>query len=506
MAKKLIMKINIPTVMVSQHPDNASKPSWHTEAYIRDHDEVQECFNAFSKLGVSEYKWDWEGKFVDESVFERLVSTYPSFFHKNQLGRDKFLTFRLPDYRVHTEFRFGRALMGIISAAGLAKEIGFCSPPIFEAILSMTQSAEEIIAIQEAFIELASLKHPLYKTNLMKNLNIIPLFEDVYRIMDSATILDKYIHLHKSRFGVFPSYLRPYLARSDSALSSGIVPSVLAIKLALSKYAQFTKATGIKTFPIIGAGSLPFRGGSTPYSVRQFTKEYSGIKTMLVQSAFQYDFPQKDVLTAIGQIDRILPKSKALIISSKDEENIRKVIADFEPFYQKTVKKIGPTVYSIATYMPARRERLKHTGLLKYPREIQGVKIPRAINFTASLYSIGIPPEFIGVGRGLKAVKKHGNLSVIEKTYFNFHADLERAGHYLNKNVLSALAKKSIGWREIQEDIKIIEAYLGHRFMPETPEEKAHQVFSESIYERFTKGIEMTDLIEEAAVLRRSLG
>jgi phosphoenolpyruvate carboxylase len=496
----------IPTVMVSQHPDNASKPSWHTDAYIRDHDEVKECYYAFSKLGVSEYKWDWEGKFVDESVFERLISEYPTFFHKNQLGRDKFLTFRLPDYRVNTEFRLGRALMGILSAAGLAEEIGFFSPPIFEAILSMTQSAEEMIGIQEAFLELASLKNPLYKNSFMKNINIIPLFEDINRIMDSATILEKYIHLHKSKFGAFPSYMRPYLARSDSALSSGLVPSVLAIKLALSKYAKFSKDTGVKTFPIIGAGSLPFRGGSTPYSVKQFIKEYSGIKTMLVQSAFQYDFPEKDVLSAIKAIEKALPKSKALIVSSADERKIRRVINDFEPFYQKTVKKIGPTVYSIAIYMPARRERLKHTGLLKYPRMVQGVKVPRAINFTASLYSIGIPPEFIGVGRGIRSAKKNGNLSIVEKTYFNFHNDLEKAGGYLNKKVLSVLSKKSQGWKEIQEDVRIIEGYLGKKFEPKTPEEKAHQVFSESIYERFTQGIEMTDLIEEAAVLRRSLG
>lgn len=500
------MKRKIPTVMVSQHPDNASKPSWHTDAYIRDHDEVKECYFAFSELGVSEYKWDWEGKFVDESVFERLVSEYPSFFHKNQLGRDKFLTFRLPDYRVNTEFRLGRAFMGIISAAGLAQEIGFHSPPIFEAILSMIQSSEEIIAVQDAFSELTGLRNTLYKNSLIKNINIIPLFEDVSKIIDSSIILEKYVYLYKNKFRKLPSYIRPYLARSDSALSSGLIPSVLAIKIALSKYSKFTKDTGVETFPIIGAGSLPFRGGSTPSSVRQFMKEYSGVRTMLVQSAFQYDFPQKDVLSAIEKINKTLHKGKAQIISSEDEKNIKKIISDFEPFYQKTVKKIGPTIYSIATYMPARRERLRHTGFLKYPRYIQGVKVPRAINFTASLYSIGVPPEFIGVGRGLRTAKKNKSLSVIEKFYFNFHSDLKRAGRYLNKNVLSSLSKKSQGWRDIQEDVRIIEGYLGEKFEPKTPWEKAHQVFTESIYERFRNGVGMTDLIEEAAILRKSLG
>ena len=492
--------------MVSQHPDNASKPSWHTDAYIRDHDEVKECYFAFSKLGVNEYKWDWEGKFVDESVFERLVSEYPTFFHKNQLGKDKFLTFRLPDYRVNTEFRLGRALMGMISAAGLAQEIGFHSPPIFEAILPMTQSAQEMISIQEAFCELTNLKHALYKSSPLKKINVIPLFEDINKIMESSAILEKYIFLHKQKFKTEPSYLRPYLARSDSALSSGLVPSVLAIKVALSKYGEFTKNSGIKTFPIIGAGSLPFRGGLTPYFVTQFMKEFRGIKTMLIQSAFQYDFPQKDVLNAIEKINKTLCKTEALAISNKNEEKIKKVISDFEPFYKKTVTKIGPTIYSIATHMPARRERLRHTGLLKYPRLIEGVKVPRAINFTASLYSIGVPPEFIGVGRGLKEAKRSRNLPIVEKYYLNFHSDLRRAGRYLNKNVLSSLSKKSNGWKEIQTDIKIIEDYLGQKFAPETTQEKAHQVFTEGVYERFSNGTEMTDLIEEAAVLRRSLG
>jgi len=58
----------------------------------------------------------------------------------------------------------------------------------------------------------------------------------------------------------------------------------------------------VKTFPIIGAGSLPFRGGSTPYSSSAFIKEYQGIRTMLIQSAFQYDFPEKDVIAALGKI------------------------------------------------------------------------------------------------------------------------------------------------------------------------------------------------------------
>lgn len=498
----------IPTVMVSQHPDNAGKPYWHTEAYISDQYEVRECYLAFSKLGAAEYKWDWEGKFVDESVFERLISEYYSFFHKNPLGLEKFLTYRLPNFRVETEFRLGRALMGILSAAGLARHAGLHVPPLFEAILPMTESAQEVIAVQEAFRELAQLKHPLHrdKSSSLKHLEIIPLFESVDTIIQSSEILRAYIELHKKVFGFSPSYIRPYIARSDPALTAGMIPSILAIKVALSNFKKFEQRTHIKAFPIIGAGSLPFRGGLTPQTVKQFMKEYSGIRTLLVQSAFQYDFLVDDVISAIKRIDSLISKKQAKHVTAAEQAKVQEIIAYFEPVYQRTVKKIGALVYTVATCLPHRRERLRYNGFLKYPRMIGHVKIPRAIGFTASLYSLGIPPEFIGTGRCLKEAKSRGDLQLIEKLYFGLKQDLEQAGRFLNKEVLQKLAKQSSGWKEIQEDVKAIEQYLGHELKPATPEEKSHQAFTGEIFKRFSNGIYMTELIEEAGILRRSLG
>src|SRR3972149_5063225 len=149
----------IPTTMVSQHPDHANKPYWHDNEFISTNNESVECFLSYSDLGVSEYKWDWEGKLVDESVLERLFSGHLDYFTKNPLGKEKFLTFRLPNPKVETEFRLGRAFAGILSASQLAKQIGLNSPPIFEVILPMTESAIEMIEIQEAFSEMAQLKH-----------------------------------------------------------------------------------------------------------------------------------------------------------------------------------------------------------------------------------------------------------------------------------------------------------------------------------------------------------
>ena len=118
------MTRKIPATIASQHPDHAHKPYWYKEAFITTNNETEETFRAFSELGIDEYKWDWEGKFVDEGVIERLFSQHYDYFKQQQLGIDKFLTFRLPNPKGETEVRLGRAFMGILSAAVLAKKIG----------------------------------------------------------------------------------------------------------------------------------------------------------------------------------------------------------------------------------------------------------------------------------------------------------------------------------------------------------------------------------------------
>ncbi|HUC20582.1 MAG TPA: phosphoenolpyruvate carboxylase, partial [Candidatus Polarisedimenticolaceae bacterium] len=114
------MKRKIPTTMVSQHPDHANVPFWHDREFIRTNYEPREAYFMFAELGVDEYKWDWEGKLVDESVMERLFSDYYDYFKKHPIGHEKFITFRLPNPKVDTEFRVGRAFMTILSSSVLA--------------------------------------------------------------------------------------------------------------------------------------------------------------------------------------------------------------------------------------------------------------------------------------------------------------------------------------------------------------------------------------------------
>lgn len=492
--------------MVSQHPDHANPPYWSNAAYIRNQDEIGEAHSSFFDLGVSEYKWDWEGKFVDEAVVERLLSEYFEDFKKMPLGKEKFLTFRLPNPKVETEFRLGRAFMGILGAAGLAEATHLHSPPLFEVILPMTESAAELIAIQEAFREISSLKHPLLKiasASQLEILEVIPLFEDIDTIMNSDDILEEYIEYHLKIFGKKPEYIRPYVARSDPALNAGVVPTVLSIKIALSRYNELAQKTGVKMFPIIGSASLPFRGGLTPYSVDQFVNEYKGIRTALLQSAFRYDYPLEDVRKAIHELEEKLPQTTAVHIPDTEIRELTTIIPVFAKAYMEVIEGIAGEINTIAGVLPKRRERVQHTGLFGYSRGVGSVRLPRAIGFTAALYSLGVPPEFIGTGRALQQIKTP---ELVEKYFLSFRNEIKRAGRFINKENLSMLAATNPSWKKVHEDVKALEQYLGSEFAPETAEEKEHKEVTSKIYKELQHHSVSPSLVEEAGKLRHSLG
>lgn len=485
--------------MGTQHPDHANIPFWHTEAFIPSSREVTECFLSFSELGISEYMWDWEGKMVDEAVLDRLFMDHTDYFHQHQVGKDKFLTFRLPNPKVETEYRLGRAFIGMLSASGLARHMDYAHDPLFEVILPMTETAHEMIHIQEAFREMTSLSHPLLKFGETTHIELIPLFETIDTIANSFKILSEYVELHQQHFGFKPTYIRPFIARSDPALNSGMIPTVLSIKIALQSMQQFEEKKGIALYPIIGAASLPFRGGLTPYTVKAFLNEYKGVKTTTIQSGFKYDYPKADVIKAIQEIEQTIGKQTPDKLDPTLELSLREVMKEFQAGYQERIESIAPVINTVASFLPKRRERVQHVGLFGYSRGVGKVKLPRAIGFTAALYSLGIPPEFIRTGKNIKQAG-------VDELYHNFHSDMVSSGAYLNRQVLASLAKKISGFDQIQSDIHELEHYLEVDFGPKTDEAKEHQELTTEIYQAMEEGTVPMELIERAGKIRKSLG
>ena len=107
--------------------------------------EIQEAYYAFSHLGCDEQMWDCEGKEVDGFVVKKLLTKYESFFRKNRLGKDFFITLRVPNPTIEKE----EAKILLETLESIPKSFDTAKlfyqdniSPIFEVILPMTSSAK----------------------------------------------------------------------------------------------------------------------------------------------------------------------------------------------------------------------------------------------------------------------------------------------------------------------------------------------------------------------------
>lgn len=496
----------IPTSMATQHPDNAAAPYWQKSAFVSTAAELKEAYLCFSDLGIDEYNWDWEGKFVDEAVVDRLLHKHFEYFAQHPLGNKKFLTFRLPNPRVEKQFRLARAFMVIVTSSQLAQSLGFTNDPIFETILPLTESATEVIELQKAYRDLVSIDHRLLRmSDGLQHIEIIPLFEQVDTMMHSDNLLRSYISKHVDVFRKKPEYLRPYCARSDPALNSGLVPTMLALRVAFSSYESVERETGVKLFPMVGTGCLPFRGGVTPHTIDETLRSYAGAATLTVQSAFRYDYPQQVVRQAIKALHDKLPRQKAVLVAEQERNMIADAISLFEQPYRHTVEQLAPLINRISRDVPRRRERVQHIGIFGYSRGVGSVSLPRAIPFTAALYSLGIPPELIGTGAGLRALKKQGLLNEVMHHYPNVKTDMERAGYFVNKTVVVQLEKDGI--EGLSDDVAAIEQVLGIELGPKTSEQQEHVDMAARLYAKAkNERADLSRMIGYGGKIRKSLG
>ena len=499
--------IKIPKTMATQHPDNARAPYWERDGdgFISSREEIVECVDTFRNLGIEEFMWDWEGKFTDEAVIDRLFHHYLSYLKKNPLGLKKRLTFRIPNIWQEKGYSLIRSLMVILTSEDFARDLKLHSPPLFEIILPMTENAEQLIFIQKSFRDLARLKSRMF-SKFKKNteyIRIIPLFEGVDTQINAKKILKKYLELHKKTFSFIPQTLRVFIARSDPAMVSGLIPTVFANKIALSDMRELEKEYGIKIFPIIGAGSLPFRGGLNPSNIKKFSMEYPGISTITIQSAFRYDYPLPRVKQAIKYYIK-RPFGKSQIIPEEDRKKLIRLIALLETNYKSELNSVVKDLKFIFGAFPARRERHLHIGLLAYGRKLGNIKLPRAITFTGSFYSLGVPPEFLGIGTLSKISSE--DLSLVKDYYKNCAHDIVHAGKFLNWENLENLGTKNFAWRKIKDNIKNSEKVLGLKYRARNARLKLYAKLTSRLLVSKANRKKVSKLIAQSGILRKSLG
>ncbi len=503
---------SIPRTMATQHPDNARAPYWHHSALVTAAEEVKESVVSWRELGCEEVKWDWEGKLVEETVLERLFSTETQYFAQHPLGSAHFLTFRIPHPAKEKGGRYWRALTSVATAQALVEQLSLDRSPMMEVILPMTTSAEEIIRVHQDLEELTIYYASKFKVSTPTQpsaLQVIPLVESIEALSQYDRIIEGYTDWYAHHFKQKLISFRPYIARSDPALQSGLLAAVLVSKLALSRIHEVGRKKAVEMYPIIGVGSLPFRGGLSPITASEMEKEYQGVATFTIQSAFRYDYDSQIVRKSI-KVMNSAPFRTAPQLTKEEEDFLHRSIAIASHSYQQALAPLLPLFPLVSPFIPKRRERFSsQNSVFAYDRTTQGVSLPRAISFTAILYSIGLPPELLGMGSALHEIAQLSKgTKFLEQLYPSLASHLQTAGHYLNKENLAQLIKKYPSLQKVAEDIRRTEELLGIEFEPTTSEEQQHyQLSSEIISQLFSaQTTQLVTNIEQAAKLRKSIG
>ena len=424
--------IKIPRCMSTQHPDNVNSPFFSQSTELGGEDEIKESYYAFSHLQSDEQMWDCEGKEVDNYVVKKLLTTYDTFFRERILGKDKFLTLRVPNPTVErAEAKILLETLESIPRSYDAAKLfyGEDIAPIFEVILPMTASAACLNRVYKYYSDfiIDRQKKSFNQGDITiadwigefkpDRIQVIPLFESKEHMLNSHVITGEY--MKNKNF----THQRVFLARSDPAMNYGLVSAVLLNKIALKKLYGLSEETGIPIYPIIGVGSAPFRGNLRPQTVDHVCEEYPSVHTFTIQSSFKYDNHPEEVVSAVQQLLANRTKKPVDI----DEERSLDIIKRYADEFIKQVRELAPVINEVAQYVPKRRKRKLHIGLFGYSRMMDELVLPRAITFTASLYSLGVPPEILGIN-----ALTPDDLKYIRSVYLHFDDDIRAALEFCN--------------------------------------------------------------------------
>jgi phosphoenolpyruvate carboxylase, archaeal type len=490
---------DIPRLMSTQHPDNATLPFFIGGDVIEGEDEIQEAYYVSSHLGCDEQMWDFEGKEGDQYAVKKLLSRYDEHFSDNRIGEDFRLTVRGPNPDV--EGSEAKILLEILesiprsfdAAQLFAKDQDLpLVAPIHEVIIPMVTDAEQVNAVHEYYESFVAGKDSdeIWDGRTIEEwvgsfdpsaIGVIPLIEERDAMLRAHEIVRDYAQAHEQ------DSVRVFLARSDPALNYGSVAADLINKLALQRLYRMAEQTDIEVHPILGAGSAPFRGNLTPNRAKAVTEAYPEVETFTVQSAFKYDYPVETVRDGIETLRNAALGSAPPPI---DERQALDIIDRTADAYGAQVDQIATTVNRLSAHVPGRRARKLHVGLFGYSREVGENALPRAIGYTASLYSVGCPPTLLGAH-----ALTDQDIAFLEDAFPSYFELLRDAARYYNPRCTELLPLDTEPLRTASE---LVEA--------ETNEK--HRLATNQAIDAFQRGDEdaLSSAIRRAARERRFLG
>ena len=483
MAEEPLLKlIGVPFAMATQHPDSANKGFSAQE-------EVSEALLDLLPLseggfGCDEKMVDYEGKLTPYQqmswIVEELIKA------GLEPGRDFILTPRVPAEKLEEAERQIFVLVGVMLANRYSIEKGG-GQAIRYIVHPMSESPQELLVLQRRVVKIQRFAEEELGLRGAEPPKIIPLIEEVIRHLHTDKLLEGFHANVSKQLGVLYDHYRVFLGKSDAALGYGHLASSISLVVAISKAYRWGRGEDVRIYPIIGVGKPPFRGHLAPHAVEKFVEQYRGYYTVTIQTALRYDTPREDYVQTlkvlrehVGEEPRILARDDERILAEAARIATRE--------YLRFLLQVADMVYTVSRHVPKRRERVPTE---QYGRDISPslafasdpsllanakstLPLPRAIRFTASMYTMGVPPALIGLGRGLEAIRKRMGESVYEmvlKLLPLLPLDVEFELRWWFPDVARSYMSES-AYKLIEEDVRLVREIFGVEPEPAPPEYK----------------------------------
>ncbi len=477
----------IPLLMATQHPDSTVK--------VPTSREVEEAIESFTIFGCDEVMVDYEGKLTPYHQPEWIVEK--AFEQGLKIGREFLISIRTPNDRLEETSRHIHSLMTALLTNAKAYRLGL-EPSVKYVIIPMMEDPIHAMIVQRRLLKLQTFGEEELGLRPGYMCLTMPLLETVNKHLRIHQIVEAFRISVLKYLGIHLEYLRVFLGKSDAALLKGHIASTLSLKIALSRLNKWGEEEYVEVYPIIGMGKPPFRGYLTPSNIDRWVKEWRGYRTVTIQSALRYNTEKKDYEYLKNRL-AMNRTSKAATLDEEDEKNLIKIIEETSKAYTQKIKEISDIVLKVSEYIPNTRERI---SFKEYGRRKGETILPRAITFTATCYTIGLPPTLLDLPALNKLLSRF--YEILTETY-NVLPDYEYDLSYYNEEILSKWLPKET-YEKICSEIRETINSLG--LSPKQHVDEEYWVYAEKVYENISQGNiqEASKHILQMAEMRGFLG
>ena len=413
-------------------------------------------------------------------------------------------------------YRFREILLGIAAANNVLNRTPHV-PPIRDLIIPQVNNQR---VLKSARATISALRKAFPDTHKdLSGIKLVPLIENTNALVNIRE--NVLVHLDAIRGDSFEEYVRIMLAMSDTSMESGTLATVACLRYALAEIYHFAVEKNTTILPILGGGTLPFRGLQTPDNICNILQNLPASQ-ITIQSAMTFDYGESGIEKLHAEIMRAqqthLQDIKHLVqhTTQDDKTHYQNLRNEAEKEYWQDLLIHSQDGLSLPMLLaikginaPMRRNRVAvSTGGAGRDKLIAGKKFRfhRAISHVFGLLSIGLGSGTIYGANHLKTMQKNNSKQLADISPIlaaTYEQDLR-----LSSEKIAKQAEQIFGFNNLANFIQQRKAVIKDTFGIDPPINENHEKHLADAFQHWQKNhiFKCRLSLQKAAIERKAIG